>query len=89
MQMLLIFNSDNMSFLILTLIYSLAVIVPCTSVLARRLHDVGKSGWFQFISLIPLIGGIWLLILTVTEGDAGTNVYGMNPKDLEYASQEM
>ena len=50
------------------------------AVAVRRLHDVGKSGWFYLISLIPLIGGIWLFVLFVTEGDKGANQYGPDPK---------
>jgi uncharacterized membrane protein YhaH (DUF805 family) len=66
---------------IITVIYSLAVIIPGLAVVVRRLHDVGKSGWMIFISLIPIVGAIWLLVLMVTEGDTGENEYGSNPKD--------
>lgn len=62
------------------LIYSLAVIIPAVAVLVRRLHDVGKSGWMILIALIPLIGVIWLFVLTVTDSNSGENQYGSNPK---------
>ena len=62
------------------LIYMLAVIIPGCSVAVRRLHDVGKSGWFLLISLIPLIGVIWLTILMCTEGNKIENTYGPSPK---------
>jgi len=29
----------------------------------RRLHDTGRSGWWYFIALIPIIGGIWLIVI--------------------------
>jgi uncharacterized membrane protein YhaH (DUF805 family) len=45
----------------------------------RRLHDGGRSGWWYFISLVPFIGGIWLLVLLILEGEAGPNEYGPNP----------
>ena len=64
-------------------IYALAVFLPGLAVAVRRLHDVGKSGWFMFIALIPLVGAIWLLVLYFTEGDAGTNEYGSNPKEIQ------
>jgi uncharacterized membrane protein YhaH (DUF805 family) len=48
----------------------------------RRLHDVGKSGWFLFIAIIPIIGGIWLLVLMCTAGTPGSNSYGVNPKEV-------
>ena len=54
-------------------IYSLAVLVPSLAVGVRRIHDVGKSGWFI---LIP----IYNLILFFTEGDKGPNEYGPDPK---------
>lgn len=64
-------------------IYSLAVLVPSLGIAVRRLHDVGKSGWFLLIALIPLIGAIWLLVLFFTDGEAGSNEYGPNPKTPE------
>ncbi len=54
-------------------IYSLAVIVPSIAVAIRRMHDVGKSGWFI---LIPFYN----LYLAVTEGEKGPNQYGADPK---------
>ena len=61
-------------------LFTLATVLPRLAVLVRRLHDVGKSGWWVFISLIPIVGGIWLFVLTVTDSDAGDNEYGPNPK---------
>ena len=65
---------------ILVIGYLLATIIPNISVLVRRLHDVGKSGWWYFISFVPLIGGIWLLVLICTDSQPGSNEYGINPK---------
>lgn len=61
-------------------LYTLAVLIPGIAAVVRRLHDVGKSGWFYFIVLIPLVGPIWLLVLLCTEGDSGSNEYGEDPK---------
>ena len=63
-------------------IYLLAIILPSLAVAVRRLHDIGKSGWMILISLIPLIGGIWLLVLLVTDSNPGNNQYGPNPKEI-------
>jgi uncharacterized membrane protein YhaH (DUF805 family) len=60
----------------------LAMIIPVLTVTVRRLHDVGKSGWFYFIVLIPIIGSIWLLVLMVTDSQPGRNRYGKNPKGI-------
>lgn len=62
------------------LIYILGVIIPGLAVAVRRLHDVGKSGWFFLIALIPLVGSIWLLVLFCTDSVVGVNKYGPNPK---------
>ncbi len=58
---------------ILSLVYSLIVLVPGIAVAVRRMHDVNKSGWFI---LIP----IYNLILACTEGTKGDNQYGADPK---------
>lgn len=62
------------------LAYLLGVILPSLSVLVRRLHDTGKSGFWFFISFIPLVGGIILLVFLVKDSDAEENAYGPNPK---------
>jgi len=67
---------------ILSAIYGLALFIPGLAVLVRRLHDVGKSGWMALISLIPLIGTIWILVLIIRDGTPGDNEYGPNPKNL-------
>jgi uncharacterized membrane protein YhaH (DUF805 family) len=64
----------------LSIIYILAMIIPGIALAVRRLHDVGKSGWFYFIVLIPIIGSIWMLVLFCTEGNRGDNEYGADPK---------
>jgi uncharacterized membrane protein YhaH (DUF805 family) len=62
-------------------LYTLATLLPGLAVVARRLHDVGKSGWFYLVAFIPFIGGIWILILFCTEGTQGPNQYGPDPKN--------
>ena len=54
--------------------------LPSLSLVVRRLHDVGKSGWFYLIILIPFIGFIWILILFCTEGQKEENKWGPDPK---------
>lgn len=62
-------------------LYSLAVLLPGLALSVRRLHDVGKRGWWLLLALIPLIGGIWLFVLTVTDSQPGANQYGPNLKE--------
>ena len=66
---------------LISTLYALAVIVPSLAVSARRLHDTGKSGWWQLIGLIPIIGIIVLIVFFVKESDAGANVYGPSVVD--------
>jgi hypothetical protein len=54
---------------IFAIIYSLAVLIPGIAVGVRRMHDVGKSGWY-------LLFPIYNLILACTEGTHGENKYG-------------
>ena len=62
-------------------IYSLAVLIPGIAVSVRRLHDIGKSGWWLLIALIPLAGGIILLVFNAKDSQEGENDYGPNTKD--------
>jgi len=62
-------------------LYSLAVLVPTLAVGARRLHDTDRSGWWQLIILIPMIGFIILMILFAFEGHRGSNRFGEDPID--------
>ncbi len=79
----LLVAESNLAFIPLILIglYGLATIVPTLAVTVRRLHDVGRSGWYYFISLIPFVGGILLLISLIKDSDPGTNDWGPNPKN--------
>jgi uncharacterized membrane protein YhaH (DUF805 family) len=61
-------------------IYLVAVLLPSLAVGIRRLHDTGRSGWYLFIALIPLIGAIVLLVWLIQDSQAGDNQYGANPK---------
>ncbi|MFD3540115.1 DUF805 domain-containing protein [Streptomyces sp. NPDC058662] len=66
--------------MILYYVYVLAVAVPGIALAVRRLHDTGKSGWWYFVVLIPLVGAIWLIVLMATEGTPQANEYGPSPK---------
>ena len=61
-------------------LYSLAVLLPSLAVAFRRLHDIGRSGAWILIGLIPLIGAIILLVFACTDSQPDDNQYGPNPK---------
>lgn len=66
---------------VFSVLFSLFTIIPWISLTVRRLHDVNKSAWYLLLYLLPIIGWIWLFVLTVTEGDQGSNEYGPDPKN--------
>ena len=62
-------------------IFSLAMLIPSLAVGSRRLHDTNKSGWFQLIWLIPLIGWLIMIYLLIQEGNSEANQYGETPSN--------
>ena len=59
---------------VLSSLLSLATLLPCLAVTSRRLHDIGRSGWWQLIVLLPLIGWIVLIYWCVQDAKE-PNVY--------------
>ena len=66
---------------VLTAIWAIGNIIPLLACGIRRLHDTDRSGWWILISLIPLIGTIWLIVLMCLDGTSGRNRFGPDPKD--------
>lgn len=62
-------------------LFALAMLLPTLAVAARRLHDIDKSGWWQLLWLIPLVGQAILLFWWIRKGDAGPNRFGPDPLD--------
>ena len=65
---------------IITGIFGLAILVPSLAVAIRRMHDIGKSGWWICINFVPLIGTIWYIVLAAKDSEAGNNQWGAYPK---------
>ena len=59
-----------------SLLVSLALLAPSLSVGARRLHDIGKSGWLQLLYIIPIIGLLVMIFFLVQPSHAGANRFG-------------
>ena len=72
--------SDGSEISIAYLIISLLFVLPKLSVSVRRLHDIGKSGWFFLISMIPVVGNIIFFIMCLMDSEPRTNKYGPDPK---------
>lgn len=65
---------------IISVMYSVAVLLPCLALCWRRLHDIGKSGACWFLIFVPLVGAIILVIWFLKDSQPGENQYGPDPK---------
>ncbi len=74
LTVLLGFASDMLSSL-----FCLAMLLPSIAAAARRLHDTGRTGWWQLLGLLPVIGWIWLIVLLAMQGEPRPNPYGPAP----------
>ena len=64
---------------VLEIVVTIYFMILGTSAAVRRLHDTDHSGWYLLLSLIPIIGWIWLFVLYVTKGTEGENRFGPDP----------
>ncbi len=76
-------QSQGGIFTALSTVYSLGVLIPSIAVCIRRLHDIGKSGWYLLFILIPLVGAIILIVWYCKDSMPGENQYGPNPKEVQ------
>ncbi|MBV0910904.1 DUF805 domain-containing protein [Anianabacter salinae] len=67
----------------LSSLFSLAILLPSLAVGARRLHDIGRSGWWLLILLVPLIGFLVLLYFFVQRSEGRSNIHGPVPQEAE------
>jgi uncharacterized membrane protein YhaH (DUF805 family) len=74
-------------FIIFAFLWYLFLLVPLLAVTIRRFHDIGLSGWWWFLTLIPIVGGIFLLVCLLVRGKPETNAYGEHP--LSWADQKL
>ncbi|WP_238377103.1 DUF805 domain-containing protein [Neptunomonas antarctica] len=65
--------------MLLSSLYALGMLIPSISIAARRLHDTGRTGWWQLIAFIPLLGAI-VLIVFLAQDSREENKFGANPK---------
>ena len=67
---------------IVSILWWLIHLLPAIAVTVRRLHDTGRSGlWYLLGIFLPVIGTIWVFVLTVLDSEPGENKYGPNPKE--------
>lgn len=73
------FDKEEMTGFIST-IYTFGLLLPTIAILARRLHDIGRSSWWILLILIPVAGSLVILIFTLIDSQKGENEYGMSLK---------
>ena len=78
-SMMLAVTGLSLVVMLLCWLFSLATIIPSICVSVRRLHDIGYSGWWWWIGLLPLVGGLILLILYILPSEPRENRYGQVP----------
>ena len=66
---------------------SLGLLLPGLAVGARRLHDTDRSGWWQLLWFIPLIGWIIIIVFLCQRGTQGPNRFGPDDDDLAVAAE--
>ena len=87
-QMTMVIGSIVLAVMEVPVLPGLMILAPILLVpgsitlVVRRLHDVGMSGWMWFVALVPVIGAIYLIYLFVQEGDFGENTYGAVPTNM-------
>ena len=87
-QMVMIVGSLVLAIIEIPVLPALMILAPILLVpgsitlVVRRLHDVGMSGWMWFIALVPVVGVLYLIYLFVQEGDMGENAYGAVPTNM-------
>ncbi|MFQ6197001.1 DUF805 domain-containing protein [Streptomyces sp. NPDC000405] len=63
-------------------VYTVALFLPCITVMVRRLHDTDCSGWWALFSLVPLVGFITVMVFMCLDSTPGDNEHGPNPKSI-------
>ena len=63
-------------FQLVSTIFSIAILVPTIAVTTRRLHDTNRSGWWQLLFFVPVIGWILLVVWLRKKGTEGANRFG-------------
>ena len=77
--MVLLIVDRTFGALLFTGIFSVISLVPSISITARRLHDTGRSGWWQLIAVVLPLLGLIILVILVSQRSREDNIYGSKP----------
>ena len=80
LQALTMYSKLSYLFSGIQVLWGLAIVIPSIALSIRRVHDVGRSGWWFLINLVPVVGGIVFLVFTLMASD-GANKWGESAKN--------
>jgi len=80
MNFSLAFKGGNNLILFLSVMFFILMVYLLIDVIIRRLHDIGKSGWYYFIGLYPIVGPLFLIYTFCKDSQKKDNKYGSSPK---------
>jgi len=75
-----IFGGDVHQMTFIPMAFLAVTIIPSLAVTVRRLHDIGRSGWWVLFAMIIPFLGIVIFIFTLCDSQATANKWGVNPK---------
>ena len=83
---IMLFRSDILEILLKSgvVVFTFYLLLVIVGLHAKRWHDIGKSGWFAIVSLIPLIGSVITVILFFIPGSSKKNKYGEKPVSIRF-----
>lgn len=64
----------------IAVLFVLVFVLPSIAVTIRRLHDIGRTGWWWLIQLVPYVGTVVMIVFACFDSQPGDNKYGPNPK---------
>jgi uncharacterized membrane protein YhaH (DUF805 family) len=70
-------NTAGQVIIVLVYLYSLAVVIKLAFLAARRLHDLGLTGWLWLLMLV--FGWIFIIVIGIIPSQQGDNQYGKQP----------
>ena len=77
--MLLIFPESSRGLLVLIPVLYFIFFYISICIFTKRLHDIGKSGYNQFLMFVPFYNFYLVLLILFKKGDIGQNMYGEDP----------
>ncbi len=61
-------NNFSVTMIVLFSLFCLVELLPSITLIIRRMHDIGRSGYFLFVLFIPIVGFIWYIYLVTRKG---------------------